>query len=284
MILNKRVYHDRDKSQAIAITEDVGYCDPKDIKIVKQHMEAIPRPIPEQYESIKQSIKKDGQQDPVVVNEKMELIDGYTRLKICKELGIRIYFKEIRFEDRFEELKFSMRANLHRRQLKPFQKVMMYQHIYEEEKRRAQKRIEEGREHAKQVRQEELRQRKEPKDLKKPKPEPKPTPKPEPKEKETVGRSAEVFGKAIGVNTPTVVMSLYILKHARPHEKKAVLNGEMTVSDLHNKIKNRRGAGRKSKLYTYEISIKQKYGSEWKTSKKMTNTKANKLRSYIKNL
>lgn len=274
MILNERVYHDRDKkSEAIAITEDVGYCDPKDIKIIKQHMEAIPRPIPEQYEQIKESIKKDGQQDPIVVNEKMELVDGYTRLKICKELGMRIYYKEIHFEDRFDELKFSMRANLHRRQLKPFQKVMMYQHIYDEEKRRAQERIKEGQKHSAQLKTGDLK----PKELKK-------IQKVKEEKKESVGRSAEVFGKTIGVNTPTVVMSLYILKHARPHEKKAVLEGKMTVSDLHNKIKNRRGTGRKSKIFTYEITIKQKYGSEWKTSKKMSNTKANKLRSYIKNL
>lgn len=77
---------------------------------------------PEEYESMKESIKKNGLWLPIIVNEKGIILDGHTRYKICKELGIPLKHAERKFENEWVEKKFVIESNLRRRQLNDFQK------------------------------------------------------------------------------------------------------------------------------------------------------------------
>jgi ParB-like chromosome segregation protein Spo0J len=44
----------------------------------------------QEYEMLKDSIKKDGLHYPIAINSKGEILDGHHRYKICKELKISI--------------------------------------------------------------------------------------------------------------------------------------------------------------------------------------------------
>jgi ParB-like chromosome segregation protein Spo0J len=79
---------------------------------------------PEEYESLKQSIKKEnGLYVPIIVNQNGIILDGHHRYKACQELGIepKILVKE--FKDKLEEQLFVIGCNLIRRQLNNFQRV-----------------------------------------------------------------------------------------------------------------------------------------------------------------
>jgi ParB-like chromosome segregation protein Spo0J len=48
----------------------------------------VPELSPEEYESLKQSIMKDGLYVPIIVNQNGIILDGHHRYKACQELGI----------------------------------------------------------------------------------------------------------------------------------------------------------------------------------------------------
>jgi ParB-like chromosome segregation protein Spo0J len=85
-----------------------------------------------EYESLKNSIKKDGLHYPIIVNLKVEILDGHHRYTIAKELEIIPIKYEIKnFEDPIAEKGFVIDINLKRRQFNDFQK---YELIYSLEK------------------------------------------------------------------------------------------------------------------------------------------------------
>ena len=47
---------------------------------------------PKEYQSLKKNISENGQLQPIMVNERGEVIDGQHRLAVCKELGMPISF------------------------------------------------------------------------------------------------------------------------------------------------------------------------------------------------
>ena len=52
----------------------------------------VPEPSKEEYNSIKTSVGRDGQQEPIIIwkdpiSEKNFVIDGHTRYRICNELA-----------------------------------------------------------------------------------------------------------------------------------------------------------------------------------------------------
>ncbi len=58
------------------------------LQIKKEYLKAVPRPTKERYEEIKQDIQTQGQQLPIIINEKCIILDGYTRFQICNDLRI----------------------------------------------------------------------------------------------------------------------------------------------------------------------------------------------------
>ena len=79
-----------------------------------------------EYQILKNSIKEVGLHYPIIVNLKGDILDGYHRYKICKELGLtqsQIKYEVKDFDDPLEEKRFVIDINLKRRQLNDFQKA-----------------------------------------------------------------------------------------------------------------------------------------------------------------
>lgn len=99
--------------------------------INKEYFELVPRPSHEDYEDLKDSISKNGQLVPIIVNVKNVIIDGYTRNQICKELSITPKVTVKKFKNKTEELQYVISLNFERRQLTIFQKVEAILPFYE---------------------------------------------------------------------------------------------------------------------------------------------------------
>ena len=88
----------------------------------------VPKPNNEEYSSILNSIKKDGQlesitvwEDPVSGNS--YIVDGHTRYGICNELQVQPILEFKKFENWLDVKKFAIDVNLQRRHLTIVQKV-----------------------------------------------------------------------------------------------------------------------------------------------------------------
>ena len=102
----------------------------------------IPRPNQEDRKKLKNSIKKEGVQIPLIVNKDGFILDGHTRYEICLELGITDIPYEIKlFPNEELERKFVVMTNLTRRHLNKFQKVELSWPLFEIEKKRAPERV-----------------------------------------------------------------------------------------------------------------------------------------------
>lgn len=98
----------------------------------------IPRPNKEDRRKLKESIKKEGIQIPLILNREGFILDGHTRFEICLELGIENIPTEIKtFPDDIAERKFVVMTNLARRYLNKFQKIELSWPLFELEKKRA---------------------------------------------------------------------------------------------------------------------------------------------------
>ena len=93
-------------------------------KINPEYASLVPELSPEEYESLKQSIKENGLYVPLIVNQDGIVLDGHHRFKACQELGIQnpnTVTKE--FKDKLDEQLFVIDCNLKRRQLNNFQRI-----------------------------------------------------------------------------------------------------------------------------------------------------------------
>jgi len=108
-----------------------------ELKINPEYEKILPPLSKEEYEALKNSIKKEGLLIPIVVNEENTIVDGHHRYKICKELGISVRVVTKKFSNKLEERKFVILSNLHRRHLNAYQKAEMGMLLYEIEKEKA---------------------------------------------------------------------------------------------------------------------------------------------------
>ena len=111
----------------------------KDISINPEFYVLVPRPDKQEYDSIKNSIRSEGQLEPIMVwkepvSGKMYIIDGHTRFEICKELGIEPKIEYREFESWLHAKKFAAEVNLIRRHLSQPKKVELASKLYEIEK------------------------------------------------------------------------------------------------------------------------------------------------------
>ena len=92
--------------------------------LINKEYEKLVPPLPkEEYESLKESIKKNGLWMPIIVNEKNQILDGHHRYKICKELGINLKHAVRKFTTKCDEIIFVGECNLKRRQLTTLQRI-----------------------------------------------------------------------------------------------------------------------------------------------------------------
>ena len=85
----------------------------------------VPKLSKDQFDLILRSIKENGQQEPIIINNKGVILDGHHRFKICRSLGIECKFSERNFPNIFEEKLYVIDSNLARRQLNEVQRVQL---------------------------------------------------------------------------------------------------------------------------------------------------------------
>lgn len=115
-----------------------------ELKINEEYESLVPRVTDEEYALIKESIQKNGIKVPIVINKDNVVIDGHTRIKICKELNITdIEAKIENFKDEFEERLSVIQYNLERRQLNTMQRGLLGLEVKKIEEEKAKVRKEE---------------------------------------------------------------------------------------------------------------------------------------------
>lgn len=87
----------------------------------EEYLKLVPRLSKHQMQSLKMSIKEEGQLVPITVNQEGKILDGHTRYEICQELNLKPKFVIQEFENPLEEKMFVITSNLKRRQLNMFQ-------------------------------------------------------------------------------------------------------------------------------------------------------------------
>src|SRR5918997_5301300 len=96
------------------------------IRINPEYASMVPKQSPEEYESLKQSIKEEnGLYIPIIVNQNGVILDGHHRYKICQELGIIPEILVRESTDQRDEWLFVINSNLKRRQLNNFQRTQV---------------------------------------------------------------------------------------------------------------------------------------------------------------
>ena len=93
------------------------------IKTSQEYASLVPELSAEEYESLKHSIKENGQYVPIFVNSQGVILDGHHRYKACQELAIKANTVTKEFNNRLEETLFVIDCNLTRRQLNNFQRT-----------------------------------------------------------------------------------------------------------------------------------------------------------------
>jgi len=104
-----------------------------EIKEVPEYKELMPEN--NSYEELKESIQQLGFLDPIIINKNYEILDGYTRYRIAKELGIKEISVEIyETSGREEELDIIASFNLKRRHLSKDEIIALIDKITEKKK------------------------------------------------------------------------------------------------------------------------------------------------------
>src|SRR5918995_865531 len=94
------------------------------IRIKSEYASMVPKQSPEEYESLKQSIKEEnGLYVPIIVNQNCIVLDGHHRYKACQELGIEPETVVKEFNNELDEQLFVVDCNLVRRQLNSFRRT-----------------------------------------------------------------------------------------------------------------------------------------------------------------
>jgi len=100
------------------------------LKTNNQFKELIPSLTDEEYTNLKESVKKEGCRDPLVIWNRT-LIDGHHRYKICKKYNIKFKTIEKEFDSNEDAKIWMIKNQLARRNLTPFQRSKL---ALEEEK------------------------------------------------------------------------------------------------------------------------------------------------------
>lgn len=104
------------------------------IRINNEYYNLVPRHTDAEYKLLRESIILNGQQVPIELNHRYEILDGHTRYEICRDLGIEPKFIQKTFQDKFQEKLYVIEVNLSRRQATAFQKFEMVYGQYQIEK------------------------------------------------------------------------------------------------------------------------------------------------------
>lgn len=206
---------------------------PTTIFIDKNYLSLVPRPNETQRQSLKESIKKQGLLNPIIVSKIGKVLDGHTRFEICSELKIIPSYEVKHFKTEQEERLFVITCNLHRRQLTPFQ-------IFELFNKERDIFLQQGHETRKQILS----------DVKSGKRE-------KLTRKEQIENSTDFkIGKLMNTSVSTASRMAYIQRHATPIELEHIRNNKIGTDTLFRKIVKRR---HEQGLYSKSIQLTKHY-------------------------
>lgn len=99
------------------------------------YYKSVPRPSYEENRALDLKLIERGQLEPIVVNPKMVILDGYSRFELLEARGKIIKYVIRKFENDEKELEYVVEVNVMRRHLTPFQKIETLYYLYIERKR-----------------------------------------------------------------------------------------------------------------------------------------------------
>lgn len=104
-----------------------------------------PRPTNEGYQALKAGIKTNGIHIPLIVDEGLFILDGYSRFDVAKEIGLaEVPIEIMHFDSEEEKRYFVVRINTQRRHLSKFQLAEAAMRLLEPEEERAKERMVKG--------------------------------------------------------------------------------------------------------------------------------------------
>jgi hypothetical protein len=96
---------------------------PKPLTVNEEYASLVPQISEQEYQTMKQSLKDNGQWVPVITNPQLIILDGHTRFRACKELDLEPRIMIRKFEDPLLEKQFIIQINRNRRHLTTFQRI-----------------------------------------------------------------------------------------------------------------------------------------------------------------
>src|SRR3972149_4554502 len=207
------------KSNLNVKTKFVGTGKNPNLKIFvdDSYLKMVPRLPYEQFHLLKESISKNGLEEPITVNQDGKILDGHTRYQICSMLHKTVEYKIKRFKTIDDERRYVVSTNLERRQLRPFQIVELTQAIRRDLNKQVR---EEANEYLSKLRTGKIE----------------PTPKDERLKTSTRYRLAELTG----LGSCTIDKANYIIDNGLEHEIELARSGKASLEVVYNKVKNRR--------------------------------------------
>jgi len=187
-------------------------------------MRFVPPLTPAEYEALKESIRINGQLNPIIVNPEGYILDGVHRYRACMELGVEPKYIIEKFDDPLEEKKFVIESNLMRRQLTKFQRIEIALPLIEIERELAEKRR--------------LSALKKGDDL------------PDRQNFAYRGKALEIVAKKIGISHETVRQALWLMEHASKEELDKLRRGEKSIHRLYMEVKSRTEKNRPKHCFT----------------------------------
>jgi len=250
-----------------------GYCDPKDITINPHYRELLPRPTPKEYAIIKQSMIENGQQKPVEVDQDMIMVDGFTRLDVCIEIGKQVWFESRYYESKTAVLRQMAILNLHRRHITDYAKVLLYNEIYQDEKKLAKIRSEISLKIVNLKKKPEVPTQ-EVAELE------------EEIEKIGSGSAVDKFSKIINVSEATVKRSQYVAKFGDTQTKEKVKTKKMSLTNAYYKVREKieKKKPPQDKMKSYMFTITPDNGSRWKTRRMLFPKQVVAIKAFILHL
>jgi len=188
-------------------------------KIETEYIEIIPRPEMEEIKQIRQSLKAYGQKHPIIVDSAYTIVDGYTRFQLLKELKAKIWYEIQDFASKADVLKYVLISNVHRRHLRPFDKVRFFLPLYKLEQKAAKDRLKRIAKHS-----------------------------------VIQGTSIDKFSKTIGVSRESAQKSLVILDKGDQKIIKGVTKGSISLTQAYKALVRKESLDERK--HHYEIKCK----------------------------
>lgn len=105
-----------------------------DFVIHQAYLEAMPRPNYEENQALDLKLIQRGQQEPIKVNRKMWILDGYTRHDLLGQRGKKIKYMFMDFNSSHDEWEYVVETNVMRRQLNKYQRIEAMYGMYKNRK------------------------------------------------------------------------------------------------------------------------------------------------------